>query len=178
MILLRHFHTCIHTTLWLKCLCARSYHLHAIRDDTWAFVFVPLQSLFTFVSSFLVSIHFIHTNLFDNVAGSEHHRTESTKWGLRLFGHNPASHRLWAQRDRQIRRIRGYGFDLPGTRVSLPPMTLATTARSPRMLRLTTSTSGMRWLHHCTSRSEKQMRTCHKLIALMKKACYQVHGQF
>ena len=56
----------------------------------------------------------MHTNLFDNVAGSEHHCTKSTKWGLRLFGHNPASHRLWAQRDRQIRRIRGCGFDLPG----------------------------------------------------------------
>ena len=34
--------------------------------------------------------------------------------------------------------------------------TLATTARSPHTLRLTTSTSGMRWLHHCTSRRERE----------------------
>ena len=58
--------------------------------------------------------------------------------------------------------------------MSHPSTTLATTARSPQTLRSTTSTSGMRWLHHCTSRSEKQMRACCKLITLMKNACYQV----
>ena len=37
---------------------------------------------------------------------------------------------------------------------SRPSTTVATTARSAHTLRLTTSTSGMRWLHHCTSRRE------------------------
>ena len=34
-----------------------------------------------------------------------------------------------------------------------------------------------RWLHHCTGRSEKQMRASRKFITLMKKACYQVHSR-
>ena len=36
--------------------------------------------------------------------------------------------------------------------------TLATTTRSTQMLRLTMCTPGIRWLHHCTFRSEKQVR--------------------
>ena len=46
------------------------------------------------------------------------------------------------------------------------------------MLRLTTSTPGTRWLHHCTFRSEKQVRACCKFINRKEKACFNVHSQF
>ena len=56
--------------------------------------------------------------------------------------------------------------------------TLATTTRSTQMLRLTTSTPGIRWLHHCTFRSEKQVRACCRFIPHKEKACFNVHSQF
>ena len=40
--------------------------------------------------------------------------------------------------------------------ISTISATLASTSRSPPMLKLTTSTSGMRSLHHCSYRSAKQ----------------------
>ena len=55
-----------------------------VRDRT---IFMPSMRTFPcthsspFDSSLLVSVHVIHTNLSDSVAGSEHHCTESTKWG-------------------------------------------------------------------------------------------------
>ena len=55
---------------------------------------------------------------------------------------------------------------------------LATTTRSTQMLRLTTSTPGIRWLHHCTLRSEKQVRACCRFITYKEKACLNVHSQF
>ena len=55
---------------------------------------------------------------------------------------------------------------------------LATTTRSTQMLRLTTSTPGIRWLHHCSFRSEKQVRACCRFITHKEKACFNVHSQF
>ena len=55
---------------------------------------------------------------------------------------------------------------------------LATTTRSTQMLRLTTSTPGIRWLHHCTFRSEKQVRACCRFITHKEKACFNAHSQF
>ena len=55
---------------------------------------------------------------------------------------------------------------------------LATTTRSTQMLRLTTSTPGIRWLHHCTFRSEKQVRACCRFITHKEKACFNVHSLF
>ena len=55
-----------------------------------------------------------------------------------------------------------------------PSHSQVTSSQTPR---LTTSTSGMRRLHHCASRKEKQMWTCRKFITLMKKACYQAHSR-
>ena len=56
--------------------------------------------------------------------------------------------------------------------------TLVTTTRSTQMLRLTTSTPGIRWLHNCTFRSEKQVRACCRFITHKEKACFNVHSQF
>ena len=50
--------------------------------------------------------------------------------------------------------------------------------RSTQMLRLTTSTPGIRWLHHCTFRSEKQVRACCKFITHKEQACFHAHSQF
>ena len=50
---------------------------------------------------------------------------------------------------------------------------LATTTRSTQMLRLTTSTPGIRWLHHCTFRSEKQVRACCRFITRKRKSLFQ-----
>ena len=47
-----------------------------------------------------------------------------------------------------------------------------------QMLRLTTSTPGTRWLHHCAFRSEKQVRPCCRFITHKEKACFNVHSQF
>ena len=49
---------------------------------------------------------------------------------------------------------------------------LATMTRSTQMLRLTTSTPGIRWLHHCTFRSEKQVRACCRFTTHKEKACF------
>ena len=46
------------------------------------------------------------------------------------------------------------------------------------MLRLTTTTPGIRWLHHCTFRSEKQVRACCRFITRKEKTCLNVHSQF
>ena len=50
--------------------------------------------------------------------------------------------------------------------------------RSTQMLRLTTSTPIICWLHHCTFSSEKQVRACCKFITHKEKACFNVHSQF
>ena len=42
-----------------------------------------------------------------------------------------------------------------------------------QMLRLTTSTPGIRWLHHCTFRNEKQMRTCCRFITRKRESLCQ-----
>ena len=46
------------------------------------------------------------------------------------------------------------------------------------MLNLTTSTSEMRLLHHCSRRRAKQKPVWHKLITRMKKVCGEEHSQF
>ena len=50
---------------------------------------------------------------------------------------------------------------------------LATTTRSTQMLRLTTSTPSIRWLHHRTLRSEKQVRTCCRFITRKRESLFQ-----
>ena len=50
---------------------------------------------------------------------------------------------------------------------------LVTTTRSTQMLRLTTSTPGIRWLHHCTFRSEKQVRACCRFITRKRESLFQ-----
>ena len=42
-----------------------------------------------------------------------------------------------------------------------------------QMLRLTTSTPGIRWLHHCTFRSEKQVRACCRFITRKRENLVQ-----
>ena len=51
--------------------------------------------------------------------------------------------------------------------------TLVTTTQSTQMLRLTTRTPRMRWLHHCTFRSEKQVRAYCKLITRKRERLFQ-----
>ena len=63
-------------------------------------------------------------------------------------------------------------------RMSRQSATLATTTRSTQMLRLTTCTPGIRWLHHCTFMSEKQVRACCRFITHKGKACFNVHSHF
>ena len=63
-------------------------------------------------------------------------------------------------------------------RVSRQSTTMATTTRSTQMLRLTTSTPGIHWLHHCTFRSEEQVRAFCRFITHKEKACFNVHSQF
>ena len=63
-------------------------------------------------------------------------------------------------------------------RMSRQSATLATTTRSTQMLRLTTCTPGIRWLHHCTFMSEKQVRACCRFITHKGKACFYVHSHF
>ena len=48
---------------------------------------------------------------------------------------------------------------------------LATTTRSTQ--RLTTSTPGIRWPHHCTFRSEKQVRACCRFITRKRESLFQ-----
>ena len=50
---------------------------------------------------------------------------------------------------------------------------LVTTTRSTQMLRLTTSTPGIRWLHHRTFRSEKQVRACCRFITRKRESLFQ-----
>ena len=45
--------------------------------------------------------------------------------------------------------------------------------RKTQMLRLTTCTPGMCWLHHCTFRSEKQVRAYCKLITRRRESMFQ-----
>ena len=52
------------------------------------------------------------------------------------------------------------------------------TARLPKNWRSTTKTWGMRSLHHCTCRSEKQVWTCLKFSTPMRKACCQSHSRW
>ena len=47
-----------------------------------------------------------------------------------------------------------------------------------QMLRLTTCTPGNRWLHHCTFRSEKQVRACCRPSLTTRKACFNLDSQF
>ena len=62
-------------------------------------------------------------------------------------------------------------FILQSSRVqiSTTSTTLAQSMRSPQMLKLATSTSGMSFLHHCFSRRAKQKLVWDKLITQMKK---------
>ena len=64
------------------------------------------------------------------------------------------------------------------SRVSRQSTTSGTTTRSTQILRLTTSTPGIRWLHHCTFWSEKQVRDCRRFIFRKEKPCLNVHSQF
>ena len=70
-------------------------------------------------------------------------------------------------------RLWGSNFILPGLELSKQSTSLATTTRSTQMLRLTTSTPGIRWLHHCTFRSEKQVRACCRFIIRQRESLFQ-----
>ena len=170
-----HVWLCAHSLRGTRLSCrVRSRVIHVC---TWAVVFVPLQSLFPFDSSFLVSVHFIHTNFSDDVAGSEHHCAESTKRGLWLSGKIHTSHRLWAPRDRQFRRHRGHRFVLPGLECHVHLRLWRQRRGVPRRWDRRRARQECAGFTTVTSRSEKQMRACCKLITPMKKACCQVHGQ-
>ena len=60
-------------------------------------------------------------------------------------------------------------------RMSRQSTTLATTTRSTQMLRMTTSTPEIRWLHHCTYRCEKQVLNVRKFITVNEKTWCPVH---
>ena len=51
--------------------------------------------------------------------------------------------------------------------------TLATTTRSTQMLRLTTSAPGIRWLHHCAFRSDRQVRACCRFTTRKRESLFQ-----
>ena len=64
-------------------------------------------------------------------------------------------------------RLWGSNFFLPGLECqeSQHPWR----QRSTQMLRLTTTTQGIRWLHHCTFKSENRVRACCMLITQKRK---------
>ena len=74
-------------------------------------------------------------------------------------------------------RLWGSNFILLGLGMSRQSTSLATTTRSTQRLRSTTSTPGIRWLHQCTFRREKQVRAFCRLINHKEKACFNVHSQ-
>ena len=58
-------------------------------------------------------------------------------------------------------------------RMSRQSTSLATMTPSTHMLRLTTSTPGNRWLHHCTFRSEKHVRACCRFVTRKRESLFQ-----
>ena len=75
-------------------------------------------------------------------------------------------------------RLWGSSFILPGLECQGDLHLWRQRTRSTQILRLTTSTPGIRWLHHCTFRSEKQVRACCRLSLAKENACFMVHSQF
>ena len=70
-------------------------------------------------------------------------------------------------------RLPRSNFILPGLECQDSLTTLVTTTRSTQMLILTTSTPGIRWLHHGTFRSEKQVRSCCRFITRKRESLFQ-----
>ena len=90
------------------------------------------------------------------------------EWGVRHFGREQSSHRLWAQLHRQQPDLRDHW--------NLHPRVLQR-HQGPRtcMTRRSVPTpSAERSLHHCSLRSEKIQRAVDKLITLLKNVCCQV----
>ena len=104
--------------------------------------------------SLLILDHLLDFDFSADIAGSGDHQPDSFE--TRPMALRPYSHLLQVMSPKRPTIPTTWKSVLrsSSSQASRPSTTLATTARSPHTLRLTTSTSGMRWLHHCTSRRE------------------------
>ena len=93
-------------------------------------------------------------------AAEEWNHCTYAQWGVLPRNDIQPSHRLWAQRTRRLPSLRNFCSDLPGW------------IRRHRYS--TMSLPEKRYLHHCSSRGEKNQRTWDKLITLMRNVCCQL----
>ena len=150
---------------WLKMVVRITSLMRSVCSDlssTLHFALFTVSLIFLFI--LLIFIFIFHVGRF-----GEKYPVRFREWGVRHFGRQHASHRLWAQNLRRLPHLRDHWNLHPGVFRRQQALELAWLGNQ-----WLHHPSAERSLHHSSLRSDKIQRAVDKLINLLKKVCCQV----